>query len=130
MEPGLGFMATDYIQALMARGPLLERFCAQMFDRGRRAGAADVPGRSRPGSPTPTPVAMPASWRWPTRWAALVGPFNYLGLPALSMPVGFDRNGMPVGLQLVGRPFAEGLLLRVAHSFEREAGIAVRRPPA
>ena len=45
------------------------------------------------------------------------------------MPAGFDGNGMPVGLQLVGRPFSEGLLLRAAHAFEREAGISVRRPP-
>jgi aspartyl-tRNA(Asn)/glutamyl-tRNA(Gln) amidotransferase subunit A len=39
-------------------------------------------------------------------------------------------DGMPVGLQLVGRPFAEGLLLRAAHAYERETGTAAsRRPP-
>jgi aspartyl-tRNA(Asn)/glutamyl-tRNA(Gln) amidotransferase subunit A len=128
MEPGFGFMATDYVQALMARGPLLERFCAQMFDQ------ADV--LALPMSPSLTPRIVDTDTGGDARFMALAntlgglaGPFNYLGLPALSMPVGFDRNGMPVGMQLVGRPFAEGLLLRVAHSFERETGIAARRPP-
>jgi aspartyl-tRNA(Asn)/glutamyl-tRNA(Gln) amidotransferase subunit A len=63
------------------------------------------------------------------RMGALVGPFNFLGLPALSLPVGRDRNGMPIGLQLVARPFAEGLLLRVAHAFEQATGCARQKLP-
>ena len=42
--------------------------------------------------------------------------FNLARLPALTHPCGFTPNGLPVGLQLVGRPFDEGLLLRVAHA--------------
>jgi aspartyl-tRNA(Asn)/glutamyl-tRNA(Gln) amidotransferase subunit A len=45
-------------------------------------------------------------------------PFNYLGLPALSVPCGFTGNGLPTSFQLVGRPFAEATLLQVAHSYE------------
>lgn len=43
---------------------------------------------------------------------------NYLGLPALALPVGFDDRGMPVGMQLVGRPNSEALLLQIAIRFQ------------
>lgn len=43
----------------------------------------------------------------------LARPFSFLGLPVLSIPIGRDRNGMPIGAQLVGRPFAEARLLAV-----------------
>jgi aspartyl-tRNA(Asn)/glutamyl-tRNA(Gln) amidotransferase subunit A len=129
MEPGFAIAAGDYVQALMARGPLLERFCAQMLEE------ADI--LALPTSPSSTPRIADTDTGGDARFMALanalgslVGPFNYLGLPALSLPVGFDGNGMPVGLQLVGRPCAEGLLLRAAHAFERETGIAARRPAA
>ncbi len=47
-------------------------------------------------------------------------PINYLGLPAISIPTGFDNNGLPLSIQLVGKPFSEDLLLRAAYSLERE----------
>src|SRR5208282_5071295 len=40
---------------------------------------------------------------------------NYYGLPAISVPCGFDRNGLPVGLQIVGRPWDEATVLQLAH---------------
>jgi aspartyl-tRNA(Asn)/glutamyl-tRNA(Gln) amidotransferase subunit A len=43
---------------------------------------------------------------------------NYYGLPAISVPCGFDRNGLPMGLQLVGRPWDEETVLHVAHQYE------------
>jgi aspartyl-tRNA(Asn)/glutamyl-tRNA(Gln) amidotransferase subunit A len=46
----------------------------------------------------------------------LVRAINPLGLPAVSIPYGADRRGLPVGLQIVGRPFAEALILRVAQA--------------
>ena len=41
-------------------------------------------------------------------------PINYLGLPAISVPIDFDENGLPLSIQLVGKPFSEDLLLRNA----------------
>jgi aspartyl-tRNA(Asn)/glutamyl-tRNA(Gln) amidotransferase subunit A len=41
------------------------------------------------------------------------------GLPAISLPVGFDDAGLPIGLQLIGKPFAEATLLRIAHAFQQ-----------
>lgn len=58
----------------------------------------------------------------------LVRPFNYLGLPSVVVPAGFDRNSMPARMQLVGRPFAEARLLRTAAAFEAAAGLTGHRP--
>ena len=55
-------------------------------------------------------------------------PFNLTGLPAISIPCGFDPNGLPIGLQLVARPWAEGRLLRVARAYERATSWHERRP--
>ncbi|HFA59460.1 MAG TPA: hypothetical protein ENJ83_02085, partial [Rhodospirillales bacterium] len=63
------------------------------------------------------------------RLTACVAPFNYLGLPAASVPMGFDEEGLPLGLQIVGRPFAEARVLRACHAFERATGHGRRVPP-
>jgi aspartyl-tRNA(Asn)/glutamyl-tRNA(Gln) amidotransferase subunit A len=55
-------------------------------------------------------------------------PFNFLGLPAISVPCGFDAKGMPAAFQLAARPFAESLLLRAAYAYERETEWFKRRP--
>jgi len=60
---------------------------------------------------------------------AFTTPFNLTGLPALALPCGFTRAGLPVSLQLVGRPFAEGALLAAGHAYQRETGWHTRRPP-
>jgi aspartyl-tRNA(Asn)/glutamyl-tRNA(Gln) amidotransferase subunit A len=53
------------------------------------------------------------------RLTANTAPFNLTGLPAISIPCGFTRSGLPIGLQLAARPWREGLLLRVARAYER-----------
>jgi aspartyl-tRNA(Asn)/glutamyl-tRNA(Gln) amidotransferase subunit A len=58
----------------------------------------------------------------------LVRAINYLGEPALSMPCGKTAEGMPVGLQLVSKPFSEPALLRIARTLERESGSFDRTP--
>ncbi len=56
-------------------------------------------------------------------------PFNLTGLPALALPCGFTRTGLPVSLQLVGRPFDEATLLAAGHAYQRETDWHTRRPP-
>jgi amidase len=51
-------------------------------------------------------------------WVAPCPPFNASGLPALTLPVGFDARGLPLGVQLVGRPAAEATLLSLAAQLE------------
>ncbi len=55
-------------------------------------------------------------------------PVNIAGLPGLSVPAGFV-DGLPVGLQVVGKPFDEATVLRVAHAYEQSAGWSSSRPP-
>jgi aspartyl-tRNA(Asn)/glutamyl-tRNA(Gln) amidotransferase subunit A len=60
----------------------------------------------------------PATLQMVARFTGLTRPFNTLGLPALSVPCGFDTNGAPIGLQLIGRPFDEALLYRIGHAYQ------------
>lgn len=55
---------------------------------------------------------------------------NYLGLPALSLPVGFDNDGLPIGLQIVGLPNSEALLLRIAMQYQSVTNWHGRVPTA
>jgi aspartyl-tRNA(Asn)/glutamyl-tRNA(Gln) amidotransferase subunit A len=55
--------------------------------------------------------------------------YNLTGLPAISVPAGFTPSGLPVGLQIVGRPFDEASVLAIAHRYQRATPWAQRRPP-
>jgi amidase len=65
-----------------------------------------------------------------TQWFFLTYAITLTGLPALSLPCGFTRAGLPVGLQLVGRRRREADVLCAAAAYERAAGWGDRRPPA
>ena len=60
---------------------------------------------------------------------SFTGPFNLAGVPAISVPCGFTASGLPLGLQLAGRPFAEETLFRAAYAYERATDWHTRRPP-
>ncbi len=117
--PGLLFPATRYIDALNLRQKVLADFSQAVFSRADLLHLPVIP------TAVPTIVesdlaANPGFLEFILRFGHCTRPFNYLGLPALSVPAGFTGNGLPCGMQLVGRPFDEALLLRVAHAYERE----------
>ena len=56
-------------------------------------------------------------------------PANLAGLPGISIPCGFSKAGLPIGLQLIGRPFEEAALLRIARAAERAVGVPARELP-
>lgn len=60
---------------------------------------------------------------------ALTLPCNLAGLPGASVPCGFTKSGLPMGLQILGRPFDEAGVLRVARAYERENPLGQRSPP-
>ena len=51
--------------------------------------------------------------------SAMTRPISFLGLPSLSVPCGFTEAGLPMAFQLVGRPFAEAVLLRLGHAYQQ-----------
>jgi len=57
-------------------------------------------------------------------------PANLAGLPAISLPCGFDPQGLPIGLQLIGNVLAEELVLQLAHHYEQAAQVMAQRPEA
>jgi aspartyl-tRNA(Asn)/glutamyl-tRNA(Gln) amidotransferase subunit A len=57
-------------------------------------------------------------------------PFNVTGSPALSVPAGFNKAGLPLSMQIVGKPFAEAMVYRVAHAHEQATDWVKRHPPA
>ena len=72
------------------------------------------------------PVDWPST-RWPT-WTPFTYPFNLTGQPALSVPMGLDSNGLPMGLQIVGARFDDARVLAAGHAFEQAKPFTVLPP--
>jgi len=117
-----------YVEALARRGPILRRFCREAFGR------FDLVATPTVGTRVPTLAetdidADPGNWERFNAVSANTRPFNYLGLPAVSVPCGLDDRGLPIGLQLAGRPFAEARVLRAADALQRDTDWHARLPP-
>jgi len=63
------------------------------------------------------------------RWMEVMVPASLAGLPAVALPAGFGGQGLPMGLQLIGRQGSERALLNLAERYHRETGWPQRRPP-
>ena len=128
LEAGYFLPATRYIQAQRLRPRVLSAFDEAVFAR------ADVLFTPVTSIPVPriedasisrsadAPRIVDAITRC-TRWV------SYLGLPALSVPCGFTEKGLPVGFQVVGKPFDESLLLKIANSYQSGTDWHTRTPP-
>ena len=114
------FTSGDYVQAQRLRN-VLKREVAQVLER------VDV--IVTPTTSTPALRFEEADVMTTARSPSFTSPFNMTGLPAISVPCGFTSNGLPVGLQIVGRPFDEPGVLRAAYAFEQQSGLSERRPP-
>ena len=58
----------------------------------------------------------------------LSAPANVTGTPSVSVPCGFGKGGLPVALQVMGRPFGEARILRIARAYERTADWSTKKP--
>ena len=129
MYPGYAIPAPYYIESLSRRGPVLRGFAADVFAKVDVLVTPTIPTRLPTLAETDIDHGPPGT---ETRFMAVSAntrPFNYLGLPAISVPCGFDRNGCPIGLQIAGRPFAEARILKAADAYQRDTDFHARRPP-
>ena len=83
---------------------------------------------------------FPADWRWPEeingrkmdtyhRWMEVVVPASLIGLPALSVPVGFSEAGLPMGMQIIGRSGDDAGVLAIGQAWHRATEWPQKRPP-
>lgn len=131
LEEGVAIPASLYLQADALRGPMLARFSRTVLSE------ADV--LIAPVFPLETPkierfdTMDDVSRGLRSELTRLTRPLNYLGLPALSLPGGILRTDdegkdLPVGFQIIGRPYSEALLLRAGHAFQKATAWHLRHP--
>ena len=114
------FSASDYVQAQRVR-KLVQREFAEVLKR------VDV-------LVTPTMTQPAAAFQGydstsTVRGPSFTAPFNLTGLPAISVPCGFTDAGLPVGMQIAGKPFDEPGIFRVAYNYQQAARWFEWRPP-
>jgi len=126
LQNGLAIPAVSYLEAMRWRGVALAAHLAAV--EGVDAVIAPV-------SPVPAPTIAesdvgnaPDAEAVIQRLTRFTRPINYLGLPSLSIPSGFTRRGLPVGMQLVGHSFDEATLLRIGAAFQRATDFHERVP--
>ncbi|MET9824389.1 amidase [Streptomyces sp. NPDC006349] len=128
LEAGELTSAGDYLRAQRARTMMRDAW-ARMFDGIDVLAAPTVPmtateaGQEAVEWPDGTTEAVSDSY------VRLCAPANITGVPALTLPVGHDRAGLPIGMQLMARPFHDATVLRVGRVYEESAGGAGRLAP-
>jgi aspartyl-tRNA(Asn)/glutamyl-tRNA(Gln) amidotransferase subunit A len=117
--PSVLFSAGDYVQAtrehrrmMVEMEPLYAR-----FDAFVTAGMGEAPRLAD--------YRSVSFWQKPS----LLTAWNVTGQPVLALPNGVGKSGLPLGMQIVGRPFGETTILRVGHAYERATAWHARRPP-
>lgn len=129
MYPAYAIPATYYVEALSRRGPILRRFAGEVFGKVDVLVTPTIRTNLPLLSETDVERGPPGTEHKFMAVSANTRPFNYLGLPAVSVNCGFDPNGCPIGLQIAGRPFAEARVLKVADAFQRDTHFHTLRPP-
>lgn len=109
--------AADYLHAQRLRTRLLRHF-DQVLERVDVL-ATPTTARTAPGIPPDALATGESNMAVTTRIMQFAQPANLTGLPAVSVPCGYDAAGLPVGFQLMGRAWDEALLLRLAAAVER-----------
>jgi aspartyl-tRNA(Asn)/glutamyl-tRNA(Gln) amidotransferase subunit A len=126
LQNGLAIPGVSYLEAMRWRGPALAAHLAAV---------AGVDAVIAPVAPVAAPTIAesdvgnsPDAEAVIQRLTRFTRAINYLGLPSLSIPSGFTRSGLPVGMQLIGRSFDEAMLLRIGAAFQRAADFHDRVP--
>jgi aspartyl-tRNA(Asn)/glutamyl-tRNA(Gln) amidotransferase subunit A len=127
LEAGLLISAVDYLQAQRARRLFYQHSC-DLFKRVDFLAGPTLPitacniGTEEVRIGDTCMGVIPALTQY-TR------PYNLSGFPAITVPCGFSKDGLPVGFQLAGKPFDEAMVLRAAFAYEQATKWHQRRPP-
>lgn len=126
LENGLAIPAITYLEAMRWRGPALSAHVEAV---------TGVDAVIAPVSPVPAPTIAesdvgggPGAEAVIQRLTRFTRPVNYLGVPALAIPCGFSRSGLPIGMQLIGGSFEEAALLRIGAAFQRATDFHNKMP--
>jgi amidase len=128
IERGLELQASDVHKASVIRSDWF-RSAAELFDHYDALVL-----------PTAQVWPFPMDWSWPRsvagvemdtyhRWMEATIPASLAGLPAVAMPAGFGANGLPMGIQLIGRKGSDARLLEIAELYHRHTEWPQKRPP-
>jgi aspartyl-tRNA(Asn)/glutamyl-tRNA(Gln) amidotransferase subunit A len=112
--PGATLTAADLVQAFRARRELTDFVNLQVLRR------CDAIITANALAPAVRFDELPVDAIFPSTIHTI--PFNVTGNPALALPIGFAQNGMPLGMQVVGRPFDEPTIFRIGSAYEAAAG--------
>jgi aspartyl-tRNA(Asn)/glutamyl-tRNA(Gln) amidotransferase subunit A len=128
LESGLALTGVQYLEALRWRGPALAAHLDALGD-------VDVvlTPAARSAAPTIADADVSAGANADAMIQAItrfMRPINYLGVPALVVPAGQSRSGLPIGLQLIGRPFADETLVALGAAFQAATEYHYRVPDA
>jgi len=109
----------DYVNATRVRRQMADAFHALFADVDVMLTASSMDPACR----IDDPQAVEYTYARQAR-----APFNVTGSPALSVPTGFSNTGLPLGMQIVGSPWSEALIYRVAHAYEQTTRWCERHP--
>ena len=126
LQNGLAIPAVTYLEAMRWRGPALAAYLAAVTGTDAViAPVAPMPAVTIAESDVGNSHDAEAVIQRITKFTR---PINYLGLPSLSIPTGFTKSGLPVGMQLIGRAFDEAGLVRIGAAFQRATDYHQRVP--
>ena len=127
LEAGLFVSAVDYLRAMRLRSKLTKNFVDISFSNCDLLFTPSIP--IEPPTLEEIDIAVQKDALsinekvpWCTR------PLNYLGLPGISVPCGFTAKNIPIGFQLIGRPFSEDLLFNFGHAYQLETDWHTKSP--
>lgn len=126
LENGLAYSAVEYLEALRWRGPALAQHLAAIGDidivlaPASRSAAPRIDETDVGGGPNAEELVVAVM--------KFMRPVNYLGLPVLALPAGWSKAGLPIGLQLIGRPFGDETCIALGRAFQKATDHHLRVP--
>lgn len=139
IETGLYISAADYLRAAALRAEITKAFLSDVFREcdvlltptlplcAPKLNETDIGDHDESGQ---RDMSL-AEWHaMILRISGFTRPASFLGLPAMTVPAGFNRDGLPVGVQFIGRPFDESTLVRLGDLFQRVTSWHRSAPPS